>query len=296
MTVPQKHQKYLRLFAAFAFTWPMQNKMCSIILTIFGVFIWISGYIIISLFNFFMWTSSLVTAITQINIYVFVITGLTLWITGYKYNNRLALIFQQFAKVDRELQMKNLNQNNFHITTTVIWAILMLSSILSLYANGRAHGINSGLDHIFFGGQFICLFASHSLFTVYINIVEAVRLRYQFMVEQVIKLKCEFNAVKRKRQLICLQSAHLDVSHIVQTTNTTFGISILAIITMEFMQLLSALYMFAFGSKCIDIEMIFEKSTYLQCLFLLPSVIIIGYIAYICEITINTVVKYGKCL
>lgn len=293
MTLSKNEKMILRLYDVFSFSWPIQNKKFGFILRILCVLSWISAYATLIFINFFMWTSPIVNVITYINTYVFFLSGLALWITGYKYNNRLTLIFHKIANVDRELQMENINNNMSILHSILMWMLLILCAILSLFSNSITHVENNAIDYVFYVAQFISVCAGHSVFSVYVNIVKAIRIRYQFILENVIKLKHEFNAVKRRRQLIFLQSAHLNVGQIVQTINTYFGIPIMVIITAEFMQFLSAVYMISFGFKCIDLHVLFaEYKRNFQCLFILPSVVIIGYIAYICDITSNMVINY----
>lgn len=284
MTSLNNHQKVLLFFAFFSFSWPFSNKTLGLTLTITFAILWIAGYFFWITNYFFVFPSPIVNLLSQFNVLVMFLVGLALWASGYRNNNRINIIWKRLRRVDRILRCPATNYNLQMCASVFIWFSFILNAFLSVLA----HADTSGIHFIFNISYFISLCASYSVFAGYVNIVKTIRTRFQIIFEKIEALKGEFNEVKRKNQLVLLQCAHLDMYHIIDIINSTFGVSIFAIISASFMQTLSAMYMFSFSVKCLGIKILFGSAIF-KLLSIVPNVIIIVYIAIICEITTNMV-------
>lgn len=286
----KKHHVFLIFLTALSFTWRIDNKLLSIIVTIVVATLWICIYIYWTLTSFFIWPSSILNLISQINIFVFFITGLTLWITGYKYNNRIYEIKRHLKHVDRELKMKSKFQLQI-VQYGFIWLSFICCSFVSLISNWRTQGILKFEHYGLFFTYFIPVCAYYSLFIVFVSVVEAVRLRLLYIINQIDKLNRECNYLQRNSKLVSLKCAHLKLCHVVNLINEKFGVSIFVVVAALTVQLLTSIYIFAFSLKCLGFEAIYKHGV-IELLIMFPKVFILGYISRICEITTNTVFNH----
>lgn len=288
MNKVEKHRKLLFILEIFSFSWPI-NPTPGIILYTTVAVLWCASFIYWMFNFFFLWKSTIVNLIVQINVSVTFFAGITEWITGFKYNQRIAIIFRQLAHVDRELQLKH-SPNKQVLVSIFVWSFLILCAVSNIISNLNYLTIVNNVHIAFYTGYFIPICAIYSIFTLYTNLVETIRIRFQFILESIQKLKQEFNDIKRNRQLIILQSAHSDICHIIHTINSTFGISIFAVMATVFIQNLTAIYMITFNIKCLGMELLVgDYRNVVQMMYACPNLIITGYITYICEKTITTV-------
>lgn len=291
MAEPIKHSKFFIVFNIFSWSLPIYKNTYGVIIASIIAILWIAGYIFWTFTNFFMWESGIVNLISQINVLSLFLAGLALWISGYKHNNRISLIWKHLSHIDRELRLQHSQTNTkvYIFGSVIFWMTLTTCSLINLVNTATTHANKSMFQYGFYVTYFTPGCALYSLFILFVNIAEVVRRRFKCIVEDINKIKGEINDVKLKRQLILLQIAHLEVCNVVHIINTTFGISVLAVIGVTFIQLLTSLYMFAFSLKCLGIQFLFQDGI-IHILFLIPSTSIIGYISYICEITTNMVI------